>query len=101
MSIIFPGIGPISRMMLAAAGIVTAAQLQTLGSVAAYARVKRCGANPSLNLLWGLEAAISGKPWQQVAREDRLPLLMALEDFEKGDRPSADSANRCDSARPT
>ena len=73
------GVGPKSAAMLAAAGIKTVAQLKRLGSVRAYAMVKATGANASLNLLWALEGALSGLPWQVVAREHRLSLLLALE----------------------
>jgi DNA transformation protein len=71
-------LGPRSRAMLAAAGIVTVADLHRLGSLAAYARVQRSGANASLNLLWALEGALTGLPWQVVAREHRTSLLLAL-----------------------
>lgn len=75
-----PGLGPKSRDMLAAAGITTPAQLQALGSVRAYARVRaRPGNNASLNLLWALEGALTGLPWRVVAQEHRLSLLLALE----------------------
>lgn len=73
--------------MLALAGITTAAQLRALGAVPAYCRVKRAGANASLNLLWALEGAIVGLPWQVVAREHRTSLLLALEDHQRGTRP--------------
>ncbi len=65
--------------MLTAAGITDAAQLRRLGAVTAYLRVQQAGSRPSLNLLWGLESAITGQPWQQVAREHRTSLLLALE----------------------
>ena len=65
--------------MLARAGITTLAQLRKLGSVAAYARAKQAGGNVSLNLLWALEAALTGLPWQVVAREHRTSLLLALD----------------------
>ena len=78
-----PGLGPKSRDMLARAGITTVAQLRELGSVAAYARAKRANANVSLNLLWGLESALTGMPWQEVARRHRTSLLLALDDCEK------------------
>lgn len=73
------GLGPKSQAMLAAAGVKTVAQLKQLGSVRAYAKVKATGANASLNLLWALEGALTGLPWQVVAREHRLSLLLALE----------------------
>ena len=74
-----PNLGPKSQAVLAAAGITTVAQLRRLGSVAAYAKTRRAGANVSLNLLWALEGALTGLPWQVVAREHRTSLLLALE----------------------
>ena len=78
-----PNLGPKSAAMLAAAGIHTLAQLRALGSVAAYARVKASNANASLNLLWALEGALTGLPWQTVAREHRTSLLLALETYQR------------------
>ena len=74
-----PGLGPKSQAMLAAAGIPDLATLRRLGAVVAYARVKRNDPRASLNLLWGLEAALTGLPWQTVAREHRTSLLLALD----------------------
>ncbi|MDH4449706.1 MAG: TfoX/Sxy family protein [Rhodoferax sp.] len=78
-----PNLGPKSQHMLHAAGICTWEDLQALGAVAAYLRVKRNGGNASLNLLWALEGAISGVHWQEVARHHRTSLLLALEDAER------------------
>jgi len=76
-----PNFGPKSQQMLALAGIVTVEQLRELGAVRAYAQVK-CTGKVSLNLLWAMEGALSGRHWQEVARNDRLRLLLELEDFE-------------------
>jgi DNA transformation protein len=76
-------LGPKSQEMLARAGITTIEQLRKVGSVSAYVMAKRANGNVSLNLLWGLESALSGEPWQQVARLHRTSLLLALEDREK------------------
>ena len=76
-------LGPKSRAMLANAGIESLADLQRLGSVAAYVKVKRTGANASLNLLWALEGALSGMHWQEVAKAHRASLLLALEEYER------------------
>ena len=65
--------------MLLGAGIKTVTQLKRIGSVRAYAQVKATEANASLNLLWALEGALTGLPWQVVAKEHRLSLLLALE----------------------
>lgn len=75
-----PNLGPRSAVMLGQAGICTLAQLQALGSVQAFLRTKAQCPSASLNLLWALEGALSGRPWHQVAEQDRLSLLMALED---------------------
>lgn len=76
-------LGPASWRRLQAAGIADAANLRELGTVAAYLQVKRSGQHTSLNLLWALEGALSGRSWQTVARDDRLALLLELEDLEK------------------
>ncbi len=72
-------LGPKSAAMLGAAGIDSLEQLKALGSVAAFAMVKRSNPRASLNLLWALEGALTGESWQTVAREHRASLLLALE----------------------
>jgi DNA transformation protein and related proteins len=79
-----PNLGPKSQHVLALAGITTLAQLRKAGSVAAYARAKQSSTKVSLNLLWALEGALTGLPWQTVAREHRTSLLLALEDHQRG-----------------
>lgn len=76
-------LGPKSQEMLAKAGIKTAQELKRLGAVMAYAKTKAVCPKASLNLLWALEGALSGRPWQQVAETDRASLLMALEDVQR------------------
>ena len=71
--------------MLQQAGITTLTQLRKLGAVAAFSKVRRSGANASLNLLWALEGALTGLPWQVVAKEHRTSLLLALEQHERDD----------------
>jgi DNA transformation protein len=77
-----PNLGPKSQQMLARAGIHTAEDLRRLGSVAAFSLVKQQGGSASLNLLWALEGALTGMPWQEVAREHRTSLLLALDQHE-------------------
>jgi hypothetical protein len=74
-----PNIGPVSKRMLAGAGITSVETLQRLGSVEAYRRVRAHDPRASLNLLWALEGALTGRPWEDVARNDRLSLLLQLE----------------------
>lgn len=73
-------LGPKSVDMLAKAGIKTNAQLHKMGSVQAYARVKAKSPRASLNLLWALESALTGRDAKTIAEQDRASLLMALED---------------------
>jgi DNA transformation protein len=73
-------LGPKSREWLERAGIEDFGQLREMGAVRAYLAVKRTGARPSLNLLWALEGLLTGQRWQDVAREHRTSLLLALED---------------------
>ncbi len=79
-----PNLGPKSQQMLLASGIASVEQLRELGSVAAYARVKARHKSASLNLLWALEGALSGLPWQEVARQHRTSLLLSLEQLQNG-----------------
>ena len=74
-----PGLGPKSLAMLAAAGIHGRADLERVGAVQAYLRVKDAGQNASLNLLWAMEGALTGRDWRVVAREERTRLLLALD----------------------
>lgn len=76
-------LGPKSREMLAKAGITSVAQLRRMGAVAAYAEARKVDTRASLNLLWALESALTGEPWQDIAREHRTSLLLALEVHEK------------------
>lgn len=77
-----PNFGPKSQQMLAQAGIHTIEQLRELGAVRAYVQVKSVG-KVSLNLLWAMEGALTGQHWQVVAKQERLRLLLELEDIEK------------------
>ncbi len=76
-------LGKASSQMLAKAGINTVIQLKARGSVAAYIAVKQAGCQPSLNLLWAIEGALTDRDWRAVAKDDRLSLLMQVEDLEK------------------
>jgi DNA transformation protein len=81
-------LGPMSEKVVAEAGIKSVAQLRKLGSVVAYLQAKRVNPNVSLNLLWALEAALSGKHWREVARDDRTSLLLAVETMQGSHRSS-------------
>lgn len=77
-----PNFGPKSQAMLEQAGIDSIEQLRQLGAVRAYVHVKHCNENCSLNLLWAIEGALTGRDWKEVAKTDRLRLLLELDDLE-------------------
>lgn len=75
-----PGLGPKSEQMLKKVGIHTQDELFQLGPVNAYLRLQReSTTKPSLNFLYALVGAVEGRPWQQVAQQDKARLLMELE----------------------
>lgn len=77
-------LGQKSQQMLHDAGIFDLKQLEALGAVAAYRQVKAVCPRASLNLLWALESALTGVPWQDVARWQRQRLLAELAAIEVG-----------------
>jgi DNA transformation protein and related proteins len=72
-------VGPKSAAWLRQVGVRTHADLEALGSVAAFMKVKRAGFRPSLNLLYSLEGALLGCHWQQLPNERRGELLLAVD----------------------
>ncbi|MFY3383167.1 TfoX/Sxy family protein [Paracidovorax sp. MALMAid1276] len=82
-------LGPKSAQFMERAGITTIEQLKHLGSVRAYSMVKQVEPKASLNLLWAIEGAITGIHWQEVAKDHRTSLLLALETHEKFKRSKA------------
>ncbi len=74
-----PNLGPKSEAMLAAIGVRSRADLATRGAVATFLALKQSGQPASLNMLWALEAALAGRHWREVTRDDRLRLLLELD----------------------
>ena len=75
------GLGPKSRLMLAAIGIETAEQLRARDPFEVYAALKAAHAGVSLNMLYGLIGAVENRPWRNVARDDRTTILLRLDDM--------------------
>lgn len=73
-------IGPKSAAWLRQTGIRSQEDLESVGSLAAFVRVKRAGFKPSLNLLYALEGAILGCHWQEIPDERRSELVLAAGD---------------------
>lgn len=70
-------IGPKSMAWLRQTGVRTLVDLQAVGSLAAFVRIKRAGFRPSLNLLYALEGAILGCHWQEIPDTRRAELVQA------------------------
>ena len=72
-------IGPKSMAWLRQTGVRTLEDLQSVGALAAFVRIKRAGFRPSLNLLYALEGAILGCHWQEIPEARRTALVQSAE----------------------
>lgn len=72
-------VGPKSAAWLRQVGVHTQADLERLGAVETYMRVKRAGFRASLNLLYALEGALAGCHWAELSAERRGALLLAVD----------------------
>jgi DNA transformation protein len=73
-------LGPKSRAWLAAIDITTIDELQALGAVEAYARLKfRFGRTISRNMLHAMAAALAGVDWRMLTAEHKAELDRAVE----------------------
>ena len=72
-------IGPKSAAWLRQVGLRSFEDLQRVGSVEAFAKIKRAGFKPSLNLLYALEGALVDCHWQEVPEARRNELVQAAE----------------------
>ena len=72
-------LGPTSAIVLAEAGIRTLDELQALGAVKAYARVRALRPkSASLNLLWAIAAGLEDRDWRELTGEEKAELLKAF-----------------------
>jgi DNA transformation protein len=72
-------LGPQSRQWLAEIGIYTIQDLRNAGSITTYRILKeRYPKRVSLNLLWGLEAAIRDIDWRELTETDKQELKKKL-----------------------
>jgi DNA transformation protein and related proteins len=74
------GLGPKSSERLAAVGIETSEQLEELGAVGTYRLLQDAFPDwVSLNMLWGMQAALMEIDWRQLPEELKDQLLTDLE----------------------
>lgn len=70
--------------MLAEAGIRTIDELEELGAVRAYIRVKALRPRvASLNLLWGLAAGLDDRDWRELSNEEKASLRAEVRRFQR------------------
>lgn len=75
------GIGPKSTARLNRVGIFTRADLERVGSVGAYLRVKQVFPNATLNLLYGLESVLMDIHWTKLPKDVKARLKEEAEIF--------------------
>ncbi|MDA1280683.1 MAG: TfoX/Sxy family DNA transformation protein [Chloroflexi bacterium] len=75
------GLGPTTVNRLSLIGITRIDQLEDLGAVAAYRRLKDAFPEwTSLNALWGIQAALMEIDWRHLPEEIKQQLLDDLAD---------------------
>ena len=73
-------LGPASARMLRAVGIDTPTALQELGAVMAFQIVRHRHPYVSLNLLWALRGALTGRHWTALPADEKDALRAALDE---------------------
>ncbi|QDU08379.1 TfoX/Sxy family protein [Gimesia aquarii] len=72
-------LGPKSARWLEQVGIRTLGDLKQTGAVAAYLMAKRKAPQCSLNLLYALEGALTGLPWNKLSEKTKQRLRTAVQ----------------------
>ena len=72
-------IGPKSAAWLRQVGLRTRADIEAVGPVEAFMRVKRAGFKPTMNLLYAIEGALLDCHWQEIPDARRAELVAAAE----------------------
>ncbi len=76
------GLGPKSEKCLNEIGIYTSDDLEAMGPIRAFIKLKReCSIKPSLNFLYAMVGALENKHWVDIARDEKSKLLMTLDGY--------------------
>jgi DNA transformation protein len=78
------GLGPKSMQCLNEIGIFTKADLEKMGAIKTFVKLKwECTSmKPSLNLLYSLVGALEGVHWKEIAKTEKARLLIELDAYE-------------------
>jgi len=78
------GLGPKSERYLNEIGIHTKEQLQQIGAVRAFIKLKKeCSIKPGLNFLYAMVGALEGEHWTDIAKSEKGRLLFELEGYQE------------------
>jgi DNA transformation protein and related proteins len=76
-------LGPVSRRWLAEIGVHDLADLRRMGAVEAYRLVKDRQRRATMNLLYGLAAAIADCDWREIPEAEKRRLRKQLADLDE------------------
>jgi DNA transformation protein and related proteins len=78
------GLGPKSEKSLNEIGIYTRSDLEHIGPIQAYLKLKeQCSSKPSLNFLYAMVGALENKHWAEIAKNEKERLLLELDGYQK------------------
>lgn len=81
------GLGRKSEALLRDVGIHTPGDLERIGPVAAFIKLRDEGrTEPSLNFLYAMVGALENRRWTDIAREERTALLLELDGWAELER---------------
>lgn len=74
-----PNLGPASARMLSGVGIRCLDDLRKAGPIGAWLACRDAGLNASLNLVYAIEGALTGCPWNHLPEDRRQDLKSRVE----------------------
>jgi len=78
------GLGPKSERYLNEIGICTKEQLQEIGAVRAFIKLKKeCSSKPSLNFLYAMVGALENEHWTKIAKSEKGRLIIELDGYQE------------------
>ena len=78
------GLGPASEKMLQSVAIYTPADLEKVGAIWAFIKLKNNSATrPSMNMLYAMVGALKNKHWIDIAQIEKGRLIMELDGYQE------------------
>jgi len=76
-----PGLGPKSAVWLVEVGVESMADIDRLGSVAIYRRLRWAREGITLNMLYALESLVLGCHWRDLSSDRKASLRVEVSDL--------------------